>query len=149
MQQSACQARKRATRSHAAICGSRAGSAPKELRPRALVARVFPRLASATHAAICAKRLNRRTCGRRSPRRSAVRGLLDLRAVRMNWGDHMKVLDSHNHWSTDAGAEVLEQLARADTPAIATDPTGHVTYWNPAAERLFGRAAHQALGRRC
>jgi DNA-binding CsgD family transcriptional regulator len=67
----------------------------------------------------------------------------------MNWGDHMKVLDSHNHWSTDAGAEVLEQLARADTPAIATDPTGHVTYWNPAAERLFGRAANQTLGRRC
>ena len=61
----------------------------------------------------------------------------------------MKVLDSHNHWSTDAGAEVLEQLARADTPALATDPTGHVTYWNPAAERLFGRSASQTLGRRC
>jgi len=61
----------------------------------------------------------------------------------------MKVLDSHNHWSTDAGAEVLEQLARADTPAIATDPTGHLTYWNPAAERLLGRTAGQSLGRRC
>ncbi len=61
----------------------------------------------------------------------------------------MKVLDSRNHWSTDAGAEVLEGLARADTPAMATDPTGHVIYWNPAAERLLGRTAAQTLGRRC
>jgi DNA-binding NarL/FixJ family response regulator len=61
----------------------------------------------------------------------------------------MKVLDSRNHWSNDAGAEVLEVLARADAPALATDPTGHVIYWNPAAERLFGRAAAQTLGRRC
>ena len=61
----------------------------------------------------------------------------------------MKVLDSRNHWSTDAGAEVLDVLARADTPALATDPTGHIIYWNPAAERLFGRATAQTLGRRC
>ena len=61
----------------------------------------------------------------------------------------MKVLENRNHWSTDPGAEVLEVLARSDTPALATDMGGHVVYWNPAAERLFGRPTNQTLGRRC
>jgi len=61
----------------------------------------------------------------------------------------MKVLENRSHWSTDPGAEVLEVLARSDTPALATDMGGHIVYWNPAAERLFGRATGQTLGRRC
>jgi DNA-binding CsgD family transcriptional regulator len=44
---------------------------------------------------------------------------------------------------------VLELLAASDTPALATDRAGHVVFWNRAAERLFGRPAGQALGRRC
>ena len=67
----------------------------------------------------------------------------------LNRGSNMKVLENRSHWSTDPGAEVLEVLARSDTPALATDMGGHVVYWNPAAERLFGRATGQTLGRRC
>jgi DNA-binding CsgD family transcriptional regulator len=61
----------------------------------------------------------------------------------------MKVLENRNHWAADEGAEVLEVLARSDTPALATDLGGHIVYWNPAAEKLFGRATNQTLGRRC
>src|SRR5262245_46991563 len=42
-EQSACQAQERATRSHAAICSSRAACTPKELRVEASTARVFLR----------------------------------------------------------------------------------------------------------
>jgi DNA-binding CsgD family transcriptional regulator len=49
----------------------------------------------------------------------------------------------------EAGADVLEALAASNTPALATDAAGHVIFWNRAAERLLGRPAGQALGRRC
>ena len=61
----------------------------------------------------------------------------------------MKVLENRNHWTADPSAEVLDVLAQSDTPAVATDMTGHLVYWNPAAERLLGRMSGQALGRRC
>lgn len=47
------------------------------------------------------------------------------------------------------GSEVLDVLAASDTPAMASDVTGHLIFWNRAAERLFGRPAAQVLGRRC
>jgi DNA-binding CsgD family transcriptional regulator len=51
-------------------------------------------------------------------------------------------------WSGET-SEVLDVLATSDTPALATDVGGHVIFWNRAAERLLGRPAGQALGRRC
>jgi DNA-binding CsgD family transcriptional regulator len=51
-------------------------------------------------------------------------------------------------WSGET-SEVLDVLAASDTPALATDVGGHVIFWNRAAERLLGRPAGQALGRRC
>jgi DNA-binding CsgD family transcriptional regulator len=51
--------------------------------------------------------------------------------------------------AVEPGTEMLDLLARSDTPAVATDGGGHVIFWNGAAERLFGRSSSQALGRRC
>jgi PAS domain S-box-containing protein len=42
----------------------------------------------------------------------------------------------------------FEQLVAASGDAIvAADPQGKVTFWNPAAERIFGFAREEALGR--
>ncbi len=42
----------------------------------------------------------------------------------------------------------LEQLVAAAGDAIvAADPEGRIVFWNPAAERLFGFARAEALGR--
>ncbi len=38
-------------------------------------------------------------------------------------------------------------LAQVNEPVVATDLQSHVTYWNAAAERLFGWTAAEALGR--
>lgn len=40
-----------------------------------------------------------------------------------------------------------EQLAAIGQAVITTDPAGMIVYWNPAAERLYGWAAQEALGR--
>ncbi len=40
-------------------------------------------------------------------------------------------------------ARLLDAVGEA---VIATDPTGHVTYWNRSAERLFGWSAREAIG---
>ncbi|MFP4600176.1 MAG: ATP-binding protein [Persicimonas sp.] len=40
-------------------------------------------------------------------------------------------------------ATLLDAVGEA---VIATDPTGHVTYWNRSAERLFGWSAREAIG---
>jgi PAS domain S-box-containing protein len=45
-------------------------------------------------------------------------------------------------------AELTELiLDRAHNAAIAMDEQGLVTYWNPSAERIFGRSREQAMGR--
>ncbi len=45
-------------------------------------------------------------------------------------------------------AELTELiLDRAHNAAVAMDEQGLVTYWNPSAERIFGRSREQALGR--
>lgn len=41
-------------------------------------------------------------------------------------------------------AKLLDAVSNA---VIATDPQGRVTYWNPAAEKLYGWTASEALGR--
>ena len=42
----------------------------------------------------------------------------------------------------------FELLVQAAGDAIiAADPEGQIVLWNPAAERIFGFAAHEALGR--
>jgi PAS domain S-box-containing protein len=42
----------------------------------------------------------------------------------------------------------LQQFAQAAGDAIvAADAEGAITFWNPAAERIFGYAADEALGR--
>ena len=45
--------------------------------------------------------------------------------------------------------EVLDVLAQSDTPAVATDVSGHILFWNRAAERLLNRPGREVLGRRC
>jgi DNA-binding CsgD family transcriptional regulator len=49
----------------------------------------------------------------------------------------------------ERGSSALEQLRAGATPAVASDMSGHVVMWNPGAEKLMGRSASQALGRRC
>lgn len=39
-------------------------------------------------------------------------------------------------------------LAAVGQAVVATDPDGHIEYWNEAAERLYGWTAHEAMGRR-
>ena len=47
-----------------------------------------------------------------------------------------------------AQQERVELMLQAATDAVISfDERGALSYWNPAAERLFGRAAAQALGR--
>jgi PAS domain S-box-containing protein len=48
-----------------------------------------------------------------------------------------------------AVAEVLSQarLGRKGAAVIATTPDGDITYWSPAAERLYGWTIQEALGR--
>ncbi len=45
--------------------------------------------------------------------------------------------------------DILDLLGASDSAAYATDMTGHVIFWNHAAERLLGRPAAEVLGRRC
>ena len=40
-----------------------------------------------------------------------------------------------------------EQLAAIGQAVITTDPAGTIVYWNDAAERLYGWAAHEVVGR--
>jgi DNA-binding CsgD family transcriptional regulator len=49
----------------------------------------------------------------------------------------------------DEGGELLDAILAADTPALVTDASGHITSWNHAAERFFERQTGQVLGRRC
>jgi DNA-binding NarL/FixJ family response regulator len=49
----------------------------------------------------------------------------------------------------DYGTDVLDLLASSDAPALATDHSNRVVFWNRAAERLLGKPAGQVLGRRC
>ena len=52
-------------------------------------------------------------------------------------------------WSDEQESDVLDVLAQSDAPALATDATGHVIFWNHAAELLLGRGGRQVMGRRC
>ena len=38
-------------------------------------------------------------------------------------------------------------LASSSDAIIATDRDGHITFWNPGAERIFGFAADEAVGK--
>src|SRR5262249_2559779 len=49
----------------------------------------------------------------------------------------------------DLRAAALEPFRAGNLAAMASDLSGHVLMWNPAAEKLLGRPARQALGRRC
>jgi PAS domain S-box-containing protein len=42
-------------------------------------------------------------------------------------------------------SELLDAVGQA---VIATDPDGHIFYWNPAAESMYGWTSSEALGRR-
>ena len=46
--------------------------------------------------------------------------------------------------STIDYAQLVEVIGDA---VVAADPTGAITLWNPAAERMFGYAADEAIGR--
>jgi len=37
-------------------------------------------------------------------------------------------------------------LASPSDPIVATDRDGRIVFWNPGAERIFGFAAHEAVG---
>jgi len=45
--------------------------------------------------------------------------------------------------------EVLERIAASDDAVFAFDANDLIVLWNKGCERLLGRAAYQALGRRC
>ena len=47
------------------------------------------------------------------------------------------------------GPALLDLLAAGDPPALASDNNHHIVFWNRGAERIFGRTAAEALGRRC
>ena len=51
-------------------------------------------------------------------------------------------------WTDESERDVLDVLSRSDSPALATDATGHVIFWNHAAELLLGRGGRQVMGRR-
>jgi PAS domain S-box-containing protein len=38
-------------------------------------------------------------------------------------------------------------LASSSDAIVATDREGHITFWNPGAERIFGFAANEAIGK--
>jgi PAS domain S-box-containing protein len=38
-------------------------------------------------------------------------------------------------------------LATSSDAIVATDREGHITFWNPGAERIFGFAANEAVGK--
>ena len=89
----------------------------------------------------------------RGPIRSAPEHSDWARALlcwRVTQGETMtaSVLESRR-WNGEEGTEVLDVLARSDTPALATDIGGHIIFWNSAAERLLDRPKNQVLGRRC
>lgn len=56
-----------------------------------------------------------------------------------------------NHGETSIDAGVASGLARLidaiGDAVVVADPDGAITVWNPAAERIFGFAAAEALGR--
>ena len=54
-------------------------------------------------------------------------------------------------WARQAsgGPALLDLLASGDPPALASDNNHHIVFWNRGAERIFGRSAAEALGRRC
>ena len=52
-------------------------------------------------------------------------------------------------WSDEQERDVLDVLSQSDAPAVATDVTGHVVFWNQAAERLSAAAEGEVMGRRC
>jgi PAS domain S-box-containing protein len=43
--------------------------------------------------------------------------------------------------------DFAQLVAAAGDAIVAADPQGKVTFWNPAAERIFGFAREEALGR--
>ena len=61
----------------------------------------------------------------------------------------MSIRAVENRRLRDEGGELLDAILTADTPALVTDASGHITSWNHAAERFFERQTGQVLGRRC
>ncbi|WP_068923164.1 sensor histidine kinase [Planobispora rosea] len=52
------------------------------------------------------------------------------------------------HTAVQAGRDRLRQIVDASVEGfISTDAAGHITEWNSAAERMFGRSRQQMLGR--
>jgi DNA-binding CsgD family transcriptional regulator len=49
----------------------------------------------------------------------------------------------------EAGGELLDLLAAGEPPAFASDSDDRIIFWNRGAERILGRPAAQALGRKC
>ena len=39
-------------------------------------------------------------------------------------------------WSDEQERDVLDVLSQSDAPALATDATGHVVFWNHAGKEL-------------
>jgi PAS domain S-box-containing protein len=54
------------------------------------------------------------------------------------------VMMTEQIWFPDVQTQVLDAVEQA---VIVTDIHGHIRYWNPCAERLYGWAADEVLGR--
>lgn len=70
-----------------------------------------------------------------------------MNALKLEAGSGLGVLRGRSE--PERGAAALELLRASDTAAVASDMSGHVLMWNAGAEKLLGRLAHEALGRRC
>jgi PAS domain S-box-containing protein len=58
------------------------------------------------------------------------------------------VRNANLHRELSEAKSFLENLIQSATESIvAVDPAGRVVTWNPAAERMFGRSAHEARGK--
>ncbi|WP_449061529.1 ATP-binding protein [Planomonospora algeriensis] len=60
-----------------------------------------------------------------------------------------RVIDRHRaHQTVQASRERLQQIIDTSVEGfISTDAAGHITEWNAAAARMFGRSREQVLGR--
>lgn len=79
--------------------------------------------------------------------------------MRDEWTDRRSPVDAFGRFVTpgrvgpaktaEAGGELLDLLASGEPPAFAADSDDRIIFWNRGAERILGRPAAQALGRKC